>query len=230
MALTQSQEQQLLRLLARFGSEGSTDIKYNTLPTVGVSAGETVRPATDSWGSISKDSEILLMQPDGTPRRITIETLINAFTNITISQHPVPGISTAVHNLVKGGQVHQYVSNHVQTLNTTIKQKCGELEGKINDVKTFAATKAAEVRSSSIQGWRDGLKMQFGSLNPAVGTSRYNLPRWVEKDCWIEVFVPDREMRGRIRPIYDGTRQYVTSFELHDTYHPGSWMCIGKIV
>ena len=230
MALSQTQEQQLLRLLARFGAEGSTDTKYNTLPTVSVAAGEAVRPATDTWGSVSKDSEILLMQPDGTPRRITLETLINAFTNITINQHPVPGISTAVHNLVKGGQVHQYVSNHVQTLNTTIGQKYDDVLQRITQANRYTDAKVNEVKQQCIQGWRDGLKMQFGSLNPAVGSSRINLPRWVEKDCWIEVFVPDREMRGRIRHIYDGTRQYVTSFELHDTYHPGSWMCIGKIV
>lgn len=229
MALSQTQEQQLLRLLARFSGEGSTDTKYNTLPTISVAAGAEVRPATDSWGSVSKDSEILLMQPDGTPRRITIETLINAFTNININQHPVPGVLTAVHNLVKGGQVQQYVSNHVQALNTTIAQKYDDTLQRITQANKYTDAKVNEVKQQCIQGWRDGIKMQLGSITPTVGTSRINLPRWVEQDCWIETYAFDKEIRGRIRHIKDGTNRYVVGFELHDTY-PGYWMCIGKIV
>lgn len=229
MALSQTQEQQLLRLLARFGAEGSTDTKYNTLPTISVAAGETVRPASDSWGSISKDSEILLMQPDGTPRRITLETLINAFTNININQHPTPGISTAIHNLVKGGQVQTYVSNHVQTLNTSINQKYDDVLQRITQANKYTDAKVNEVKQQCIQGWRDGIKMQIGSIAPKVGSSTIVLPRWVEQDCWIEAYAFDKELRGRIRHILDGTRRYVTSFEIHDTY-PGYWMCIGKII
>ena len=229
MALSQTQEQQLLRLLARFSGEGSTDVKYNTLPSVAVAAGDAVRPATDSWGSISKDSEILLMQPDGTPRRITLETLINAFTNINISQHPVPGISTAVHNLVKGGQVHQYVSNHVQAVNQSINQKYDDVLQRITQANRYTDTKTTEVRNSSVQGWKDGVKIQIGSIPARVGTSRILIPRWVEPDCWISVHFFDREGSGRIRQIRDGSNRYVSAFELHDTFS-GYWMCIGKIV
>lgn len=229
MALTQSQEQQLLRLLARFSGEGSTDTKYNTLQTVPVSAGAEVRAAEVKHGSVSKDAELLLMNPDGTPRRITLETLSNVLTNVNINVHQTPRIDTAHNNFVKGGQVTQYVSNEVQTLNNTINSKVSELDGKINSARQYALQQAMEVKKSSVQGFTGNVQIQIGATPAVVGTSRINLPKWVLPNCWLEAYFFDREYRGRIRAIMDGTNRFVMAFELHDTYS-GLWMCIGSVV